>query len=152
MRFKPWMLKWILNLYGPYLGTGVSVRRISCDWLEMDLVMKLRWYNRNAMGTQFGGSLYAMVDPHFVLLLMQRLGKEYIIWDREARIEFLSPGYGEVRAAIRLTETQIDQISRQADEEGSCRPEFSVEITDPEGRKIARVHKSLHVRRQQADP
>jgi len=40
MRLRPWMLKLRLNLYGPYLGAGVSVRRISADWLEMDLVMK----------------------------------------------------------------------------------------------------------------
>ncbi|TYO95823.1 hypothetical protein EDC39_11630 [Geothermobacter ehrlichii] len=71
------MLRLGLNLYGPCLGAGVKVERVSADWLELDVRMRLRWYNRNAMGVHFGGSLYAMVDPHFVLVLMQKLGREY---------------------------------------------------------------------------
>jgi len=148
MKLTPGRLRLILNLYPPYLGAGIRVRRISADWLEMDLVMKLRWYNRNAMGTQFGGSLYALVDPHFVLLLMRRLGPDYAVWDREARIEFLRPGRGEVRAAIRLSEEDIESIRCQSADGSPCRREFTVEICDPEGQQVARVHKTLHVRYQ----
>jgi len=147
-RLSPRLLKFGLNIYGPYLGAGVKVQRISTDWLQMDLAMKLRWYNRNAMKVQFGGSLYSMVDPHFVLLLMQKLGREYVVWDREARIEFLRPGRSEVRAEIRLTEEEVEAIRQQTRDGKACRPEFRVEITDPEGHLIARVHKTLHVRRK----
>lgn len=150
MKLTPGRLRLILNLYPPYLGAGVRVRRISADWLEIDLAMKLRWYNRNALGTQFGGSLYAMVDPHFVLLLMRRLGPEYIVWDQAARIEFLNPGRGEVRAAIRLSEEQIAAIRRQTADGQPCRPEFQVEITALDGQVVARVYKTLYVRRKSA--
>jgi len=148
MNLTPRLLRFALNLYGPYLGAGVRVRRISADWLEMDLAMKLRWYNRNAMGTQFGGSLYSMVDPHFVLLLMRRLGPEYAVWDKEARIEFLLPGRGEVHAAIRMTEERVEAIRQQAEDGQRCLPEFVIEITDQGGQLVARVHKTLHVRRK----
>jgi len=148
MRLTPRLLKFGLNLYGPYLGAGIRVRRISVDWLEMDVALKLRWYNRNAMRTQFGGSLYAMVDPHFVLLLMQKLGPDYEIWDRSARIEFLRPGRGEVRAKIRLNEAQVEEIRRQTADGAACRPEFDLEIRDLEEKLIAQVHKTLHIRRK----
>ena len=151
MRLTPRLLKFVLNIYGPYLGAGVKVKRISADWMEMDLAMKLRWYNRNAMGTQFGGSLYSMVDPHFMLLLMQKLGKGYVIWDRAAQIEFLSPGRGEVRAEIRLTEAQVDNIRRLTADGTPCRPEFDVKINDLNGKLIARVHKTLYVKQKSSE-
>lgn len=151
MRLTPRLLKFVLNIYGPYLGAGVRVKRISADWLEMDVAMALRWYNRNAMGTQFGGSLYSMVDPHFMLLLMQKLGKSYVIWDRAAQIDFLRPGRGQVSAAIRLTEAQVDRIRSETAAGYPYRPEFEVEIIDPDGRLVARVHKTLYVKRKLTD-
>lgn len=146
MKLTPRRAKWLLNLYGPYLGAGVRVLRIGADWLEMDLAMKLRWYNRNIVGVQFGGSLYSMVDPHLVLLLMRHLGRDYIVWDQEARIEFLAPGRGEVRAAIRLGAERVEEIRRQAEGGQPVRPEFEIEIRDLEDHLIARVHKTLYVK------
>ena len=89
MNFTPKQLKRILNLYPPYLGAGVRVTYIREDWKELHVSMSLRWFNRNAVGTHFGGSLYSMVDPHLMLLLMQLLGKEYLVWDKAANIEFV---------------------------------------------------------------
>src|SRR6218665_3322789 len=66
-------LRWRLNLYPPFLGAGVRVQRISEDFLEVDVAMRLRWFNRNYVGVHFGGSLYAMTDPFFMLMLMQCL-------------------------------------------------------------------------------
>lgn len=72
------------NFYGPYLGAGVRIRYISPDWKEIRVSMKLHCYNRNAVGTHFGGRLYSMVDPHLMLMLMQLLGEDYVIWDKAA--------------------------------------------------------------------
>jgi len=52
-----------LSWYPPFLGAGIRVERVSDDFLEIDVAMGLRWFNRNYVGTQFGGSLYAMTDP-----------------------------------------------------------------------------------------
>lgn len=91
---KARFLRWALNFYPPYLGAGVRVRHISADLRLVRVKMVLRWYNRNYVGTQFGGSLYSMVDPFFVLMLMENLGPDYIVWDKAANIEFVSPGGG----------------------------------------------------------
>ena len=66
-------LKRLLNLYPPYLGAGVKITYSSDDWKEMHVSMSLRWYNKNAVNTHFGGSLYSMVDPHIMLMLMPLL-------------------------------------------------------------------------------
>ncbi len=148
MRVRPWLARWLLNLYPPYLGAGVRIRRISADWQELDVAMKLHWYNRNAVGVHFGGSLYSMIDPHLMLLLMQQLGPDYLVWDQAARIEFLKPGRGEVRAAIRLPRERTEQIRAEAADGAPCRPEFEIQIEDSDGTAIARVHKTLYVRRK----
>jgi len=89
MKFTPNSLKQLLNIYPPYLGAGVRVTYISKDWRELHVSMSMHWFNRNAVGTHFEGSLYAMVDPHLMLLLMKLLGKDYWVWDKSATIEFI---------------------------------------------------------------
>ncbi|MBI3536769.1 MAG: DUF4442 domain-containing protein, partial [Chloroflexi bacterium] len=62
-----------LNLYPPFVGAGIR-SKISRDHRRIEVWMKLRWYNLNAVGTHFGGSLYAMCDPWFMLILIKALG------------------------------------------------------------------------------
>jgi len=147
-QLTPRRLKLLLNLYPPYLGAGIRVTRISQDWSELQVTMKLRWYNRNAVGTQFGGSLYAMVDPHLVLLLMQRLGQDYVVWDQAAAIRFRRPGLGHVNARIRLEAERIEQIRAATAAGEPCRPEFTISISDDAGEVVAEVSKTLYVRRK----
>ncbi len=139
-------MRWWLNLYGPYVGAGVSVERISADFSEADVVMRLRPWNRNAVGTHFGGSLYSMVDPFYMLLLMRTLGKDYIVWDQAAQIDFVSPGRGSVRAHFRLDPARVEQIRREAAAGQAVRPELVVEVLGEEGQVVARVRKVLYVR------
>jgi len=140
------LMRWWLNLYGPYLGAGVHVERISPGFLEVDVAMRLRPWNRNAVGTHFGGSLYSMVDPFYMLMLMQLLGKDYIVWDQAAQIDFVSPGRGTVRAEFRLSREQIEAIRAQADDGRPVRPELEVEVRGEDGEVVARVRKTLYVR------
>ena len=100
----------LLNWYGPYLGAGVKIEYIADDWREVRVAMHMRWYNRNAVGTHFGGSLYAMIDPHYMLMLMKLLGKEYIVWDKSAQIDFIKPGTGTVRATMKLSMDDLAEI------------------------------------------
>ncbi len=149
MKISPRLLKFILNVYGPYLGAGVRVDHISNDWKEIRVSMKLRWYNRNVVGTHFGGSLYSMVDPHLMLMLMEVLGKDYIVWDRSARIDFIRPGRGRVSSVLKITDSDINSICTGLDEKNKVLPEFNVKIFDAEGKVVARVKKVLYVRRKE---
>jgi acyl-coenzyme A thioesterase PaaI-like protein len=141
-------LRWWLGCYPPLLGAGIRVDRISEDALEVDVSMSLRWYNRNLVGTHFGGSLYAMTDPFFMMILMQKLGPEYIVWDQAASIEFVAPGRGTVRAHFRLSPEEIERVRREADAGAHLRPVYPVEVLGDDGTLVARVIKTLYVRRK----
>ncbi|WP_022954899.1 DUF4442 domain-containing protein [Perlucidibaca piscinae] len=140
------LTRWRLNLYGPYLGAGIRVEHISPDFLAVDVVMRLRPWNRNAVGTHFGGSLYSMVDPFYMLMLMRALGPDYLVWDQAAQIDFLRPGRGRVRAAFRLDADQLRQLRDAAASGRAVRPEYVVEVLDEAGEVVARARKTLYVR------
>ena len=101
--------RWI-NFWPPFLGAGIRVKRIAPDMKAIDVEMKLRWWNANYVGTHFGGSLFAMTDAFYMLMLMANLGRDYIVWDKAASIRYRKPGKGTVRAEFRLTDAQLDDI------------------------------------------
>jgi acyl-coenzyme A thioesterase PaaI-like protein len=140
--------RWI-NLWPPFLGAGIRVQRIAPDMKAVDVEMKLRWWNANYVGTHFGGSLFALTDAFYMLMLMANLGRDYIVWDKAASIRYRRPGKGTVRAEFRLTETQIDDIREKLKALPKYEPVFTVEVKDEQGTVIAEVEKLLHVRKQQ---
>ena len=145
-RLSPRLLRWAMNLWPPYLGAGIRVRSIAADWSEAVVELRERLSNRNYVGTHFGGSLFAMTDPFYALLLMHRLGERYLVWDRAASSEFAAPGRGTVRAHFFLTEERVESIRRQAAGGEKVLPEFEVEIRDAGGNLVARVRKTVYVR------
>ncbi len=110
--------------------------------------MPLRFYNRNYVGTHFGGSLYAMCDPFYMLMLISILGPDYIIWDKAATIRFKRPGKGLVRAHFEISPEQVAAIRAQCETQEKVEPTFQVVVKDAEGTVIAEVDKLLYIRKK----
>jgi hypothetical protein len=141
--------RWI-NFWPPFLGMGIRIQRIAPDMKAVAVEMKLHFWNANYVGTHFGGSLFAMTDPFYMLMLMAKLGRDYIVWDKAATIRYRKPGKGTVRAEFRLSDSQIDDIREKLKTLPKYEPVFSVEVKDEAGVVIAEVEKILHVRKKQA--
>ncbi len=147
LRRKAWLFR-LLSLYPPYLGAGVRVTHVAPDLSSIAVRMKLSFWNRNYVGTHFGGSLYSMVDPFFMLLLMEALGPGYVVWDKEAVIRFKSPGRGTVTARFELPPERVEEIRAAADAERKTEPRFTVQVLAQSGEVVAEVEKLLYVRRK----
>jgi acyl-coenzyme A thioesterase PaaI-like protein len=145
---RPNLFKFGLTWWAPYLGTGISVQAIAPDYSSVTVQMKQRWYNRNAFGTHFGGSLYAMCDPFFALLLVARLGKDYYVWDKAASIEFVKPGTGTVTAQFDWSQAQIDEIVAQAALGEKIYPVRQLSVINDRGEVVARLEKTLYVKKK----
>ena len=143
------LLKWI-NSYPPLLGMAIRVVDRSPDLRTIRVQARLGWRNRNAVGTHFGGTLYSMCDPWFMLMLMHALGGEYIVWDKAATIRFVRPGRGTVTATFTLTEEIIADLRARADAGEKIEPVFEAEVLDEQGQVVAQVEKVLYVRRKTA--
>ena len=140
----------LMRFYPPYVGAGISVTRVAPDLTGLEVEMTLSPLNRNFVGTQFGGSLYSMCDPFFMLMLMMQLGDGYVVWDKSASIDFLRPGRGKVKARFEMPREQVERIRAETDAQGKINPAFEVTVVDAQGEPVARVRKVLSVRRKDA--
>jgi acyl-coenzyme A thioesterase PaaI-like protein len=143
---SPSLFRYGLTWFGPYWGTGIRISEVSADYGRIVVEMRQRWFNRNAFGTHFGGSLYSMCDPFYCLALVAKLGRGYVIWDQAASIEFVKPGKGTVRAVFEWSDAQVAEIVAQAAGGQKVLPERELLITDEAGETVARVKKTLYVR------
>lgn len=144
----PAVLKFLLNVYPPYLGTGIVVERIDPDYRQIVVRMKMRWYNRNYVNTHFGGSLYAMTDPFYMLMLMHILGDGYVVWDKAAHIDFVRPGRGTLKTRFVITEDRIREIVAHTGGGEKYLPEFVVTVRNEADEPVASVTKILYVRKK----
>ena len=138
----------LFNCWPPFLGTGIKIKEVAPDLRSIQVEMKLRFWNANYVGTHFGGSLYAMTDPFFMMILLENLGKDYIVWDKAAKIRFKKPGKGIVSAHFQLSEAQIESIRKQADENEKVEPTFQVLVKDEQNEVVAEVEKLLYIKRK----
>lgn len=137
-----------MNLWPPFLFSGIHVTRLDDDWCQAEVELRMRPWNRNYVGTHFGGSLFAMTDPFWMLLLMRRLGRDYYVWDRAARIEFVKPGRGTVRASFAIDDATVARV-RAATANGEKHLHwFHNDVVDAAGDVVARVRKQVYVRRK----
>jgi len=138
----------LIRFYPPYFFAGIRVKNVSEDFRYAEVSMKLHWWNANYVGTHFGGSLYSMTDPFYMLMLLQNLGRDYIVWDKAASIRFRRPGKGTVQAQFRITQEQIDDIRRQLETQEKIEPLFTVQVRDEAGEVVAEVEKRIYVKRK----
>lgn len=135
-----------LSWYPPYIGAGIKVREVAEDYTRFVVEMKQRWYNRNAVGTHFGGSLYSMCDPFFMFIVMANLGEDFIVWDKAAKIEFVSPGRGTVRAVFEISAERLEEIRADVLLKGKNTYWFKASVLAEDGKVVAEVDKEVYVR------
>lgn len=141
-------LQRLLNLWPPFVGAGIRVLHIAPDFMQARVRMRLGLLNRNAFGTHFGGSLFAMTDPFYALMVLHQLGSDYIVWDRAASIEYLAPGRGRVYAEFALSPQTLQEIVRATAGGERFEPRFLVKVKDAKGNEVASVERVLYVRRK----
>jgi len=145
---KPSHLRLGMNLWPPFLFTGIHVAELSRDWRRARVELRMRPWNRNYVGTHFGGSLFAMTDPFWMLLLMQCLGRDYFVWDKAAEIEFVKPGRGTVQASFEVDDAILELVRARTADGQKYLHWFENEILDRDGEVVARVRKQVYVRRK----
>ncbi len=137
-----------MNFWPPFLGAGIRVDYMAPDYHEIKVSMTLKFWNRNYVNTHYGGSLYSMADPFYMLMLMQILGKEFIVWDKAASIRFKKPGKGKVTAVFKFHPEQIEDYRNQLSEKEKIEPVLKVLIHDEEGSVVAEVEKILYIKKK----
>ena len=137
-----------INLWPPFVGAGIRVMRVTPDFREIEVRLKLGVLNRNYFGTQFGGSMFAMTDPFFALMMLRNLGAGYVVWDKSGGIDYRRPGRGDVFARFVLPAAAIARAKRATAGGDKHEPVFRVRIEDRDGQTVAEATKTLYIRRR----
>ncbi len=135
------------NLFPAYRGTGGRVTYISHDWKRVKIKLPLNWRTRNYVGTIYGGSLYGAVDPIYMLMLIKILGRNYIVWDKAAFVEFKKPGKSTLFAEFIISNEEIHTIQTLLETEVSIDRIYHVDLIDAEGIVHASVKKTLYIKK-----
>lgn len=143
---SPTALRWLFNAWPPFLASGIHVTALGADWRHAEVELRMRPWNRNYVGTHFGGSLFAMTDPFWMILVMRALGPDYVVWDKAGDIEFVKPGRGTVRCRFDLTDAVLEALRADAAGGDKVLRWFEVPVVDAGGDVVARVRKQLYVR------
>lgn len=147
---NPKLLQHGMNLWPPFIGAGIKVEHIGKDYKSARVRLRMGLANRNIVGVHFGGSLFAMTDPFFMILVQHQLGQSYVVWDQAAKIDFLKPGRGTVRAEFQITDAEIDEILQAAAGGQKVLRDFVVDVKDASGDVVARIVKTLYIRKKQS--
>lgn len=140
--------RFVFNWFPAFRGTGGRVTHVAPDFREIRVSLPLNWRTRNYVGTIFGGSLYAAVDPFYMIMLLQTLGADYVVWDRSATIRFVRPGRTELLARFVLPVEETDAIRSLLETERSIDRVYRIDLADAAGTVHATVEKTIYIRRR----
>ncbi|BDZ38959.1 PaaI family thioesterase [Microbacterium suwonense] len=146
MKITPRRLAIGMSLWAPNLFSGIRVRRFSDDWTHATVELHVNLITRNYVKTAFGGSMSAMTDPYFFMLVMHQLGRDYVVWDTRGEIEFVKPGRGVLTAEFSVPKTRAQELRERARGGVKVLEWFETVITDADGDVVARVRREVYVR------
>ncbi len=146
--YKPGIIKFALNLWPPFWGAGIKILHISEDFRSVKVRLKLRWWNKNANRTQYGGSIFSLTDPIYSMMLIGILREEYYVWDKEASINFIKPGHSDLFADFEISQGLIDEILKRTRNGDKWFPEFIIHVKDRDGNVVSEVKRKLYIRKK----
>ncbi len=140
------LMRWRLNFFPAYRGTGGRVTYIASDWREVRVRLPLNWRTRNYVGTIFGGSIYGAVDPFYMIMLIKLLGPDYVVWDKAATVRFKKPGRTTLYACFTVSEEEIAALKATLTQTSSVDRVYQVDLADAQGVVHATVEKTIYIR------
>ncbi|MDQ4123549.1 MAG: DUF4442 domain-containing protein [Acidobacteriota bacterium] len=142
--FRTKLKRLSFNFFPAYFGTGAWISYIADDFHELHLEIPLSWRTRSYVGTIFGGSMFASVDPILMVLFIRILGSNYIVWDKAATIRFKRPGKETLFAKFLISAAEIAEIKAELEMRKSLDRVYRIELTNRAGKVHAIIEKTIY--------
>lgn len=139
------------NLFPVYFGTGAHITYIADDFHEVHIKLPFSWRTRNYVGTIFGGSMYAAVDPVYMVMLIKMLGPGYVVWDKSANIQFKRSSTQTLRAKFLIAHEEIEKIKSELTGKKSLERTYRVDLINDNGKTHATIEKTIYISRRFMD-
>jgi hypothetical protein len=133
-----------INIWPCIWCSGGSVTFVSADFQELHVRLSLGIRTRNRVGTVYGGSIYSSIDPYFMLMFMQILGKDFVVWDKGATVKFIRPITGPVKCRFLISDDLIATVRSQIAADGQYIFELPLQYEDDSGKVYATFTKTVY--------
>ena len=135
-----------MNLYPMYWGTGGRIEYIAADFREVRLRLGLNPFTYNYVGTIFGGSMFSASDPFLMVMLFRVLGeRDFVVWDKAARIRFRRPGKHRLRMTLRLDDELLARVRATVQTNNVWTEWLPLHWVDARGEVVAELERELYV-------
>lgn len=140
------LFKYGFNLSPMYRRSTGRVKTVTKDLSRITIKIPLSWRNRNYVGTIFGGSMFASVDPIPMVQLINLLGDDYVVWDKSAQIKFKRPANEHLYAEFVYTQNELNDIRDRVANDNEIEIVKSTSLTNKDGSKeFCIVDKTLYI-------
>jgi len=146
--FHSRLMRWKFNLFPAFRRTGGRVSYLSAELREIHIKLPLNWKTRNYVGTIYGGCMYGVVDGILMVMFINLLGREYIVWDKSGSIRYRRPGRSTLTAKFLISDEELASIRERLNEIEKFDREYHIELVDANGDVCAEIVKELHFRRK----
>ena len=138
-----------LNLWPCIRGGGGKVISISDDFTQLIVQLNLGLRTRNLVGTIYGGSMYASTDPMYMLMLLEILGPNYVVWDKGCTIRFKKSATGLIEAKFEITPPMLADIFENVEKAGEYSFTWKVDYRDKSNQVYCEFEKVLYVAKKE---
>ena len=114
-------LKWMLNLWFPFLVNRIQIVSITDDFYEMQVRLKHSFWNRNPNKSVWGGSITSALDPFFPIMMKQILLRRGIATDfysRAVNVEFIKMVKSNIIFQFSISNEEIEVAEIELAENG----------------------------------
>lgn len=140
------VFKYGFNISPMYRRSTGRILEVSSDLLKVRVKIQKSYKNKNYVGSIFGGSLFSATDPVFMIQLMQILGNDFVVWDKEATIKFKRPAVEDAYVDFVFMETEILQIKEMVEKEKEIDIIKDIKITNKDTSVVfAEVSKTIYI-------
>ncbi|PCH72898.1 MAG: DUF4442 domain-containing protein [Flavobacteriaceae bacterium] len=139
------LFKWGFNMSPMYRHTKAKILTVSEDLHEVVIKIPLTLGNKNFVGSIFGGSLFAATDPIFMIQLMWILGKDYVVWDKSATINYKKPAYENAYCTFKLSKDLLTSIKKEIAENGEMNLDLKLDICSKDTVVFCELNKTLYI-------
>ncbi len=143
--WKPLLIRIGFNLHPAYRRTGGRVDSVSPDLTTIRVRLPLNRATRNLVGSIFGGSLFAVTDGPHPFLLIMALGRDYVIWDKSASIQYKRPGRTTLYGDCTVTAEEITEVKDILTRQPEVNRVYRVELKDANGIVHSVIERTVYI-------
>ncbi|RBW61920.1 DUF4442 domain-containing protein [Tenacibaculum sp. E3R01] len=140
------IFKYGFNLSPMYRRSTGRITSVSDDLFLVKVKIPISYKNKNYVGSIFGGSLFSATDPVFMIQLMHILGNDYVVWDKNATINFKRPVKENGYVDFIFTKEEIENIKERISKENEIDLVKKIQVLNKEGSTVfVEVSKTIYI-------